>query len=126
MSQSAAPLQARIDAAREALTRSRRLLCEPSPANLQLCCGLLANAHEAIDTVRSAAEGKKSVGRGLAVALASLRSEIGVIGLLLERAATFHANLLKDMVAASSTPEPLAGTPHSTRPAIGSHTWVCD
>ena len=115
MNDSAGPLQTRIDAAREALTRSRRLLCEPSPANLQLCCSLLSDAHHAIDDVRSAAERKGSIGRGMAGVLTTLRSEIGVIGLLLERAAAFHANLLKDMVAASSAPAPEAVAPNSTR-----------
>ena len=115
MSESATRLPARIDAAREALTQARRLLCQPSPANLHLCVSLFAKAHEAIEDIHAAAERKRSPDRSLASALGTLHTEINVIGILLERAAAFHANLLKDMVAASSAPVPDAATPQSTR-----------
>jgi hypothetical protein len=116
VSESASPLPASVDAAREALSHARRLLCEPSPANLQLCCALFAKAHKAIEAIHAvAAKQKRSADRGLASALAGLHSEINVIGILLERAAAFHANLLKDMIAASSAPVPDAAPPQSTR-----------
>jgi hypothetical protein len=99
-------LQDQIDEVRDSLVRARRLLCEPSAANLQLACGALSAAQKTIEAVRAVAERKGSLDRGLAASITLLRSEIGVIALLLERAASFHANLLERMVAASQTPAP--------------------
>lgn len=100
------PIQAQVDDIRDALVHARRLLCEPSAGNLQLACGVLASAQRAIESVRAAAERRRSLDRGLASSIALLRSEIGVIAVLLDRAAAFHANLLERMVAASQTPPP--------------------
>ncbi|HZY74596.1 MAG TPA: hypothetical protein VFE22_15915, partial [Edaphobacter sp.] len=56
----------------------------------------------------------RPVDRGLAASVSVLHNEIRVIGVLLERAAAFHANLLERMVAASTNPAPDASL---SRPA---------
>lgn len=101
MSALSSPLLARIDAAGESLARARSLLCDPSPRNLELSCGVLADVRNTVEAIRAEAERRKSGDRALARAVAVLRSEIGMIAALLERAAAYHANLLETMLDAS-------------------------
>lgn len=118
MSSPSVSLHERIHAAGDSLAQARRLLCEPSPRNLELCCSMLGSARSAIDTVRAEAAQRRPADRGLAGAAAALRMEIGVIGVLLERAANYHANLLKTMVAASKSAVPPETLPQSGRVLI--------
>jgi hypothetical protein len=50
-----------------------------------------------------------SSSRNLTAALAGLRDEIGAISSLLEHAASYHANLLQSMIAASASEAPQDG-----------------
>ena len=92
-----------IAAARQPLLRARRLLCEPTPGNLELCRAELGSAIErAGDFVAAIRAGAR--GRALLGAAGDLRNEVGAISALLEHAASYHANLLTGMLAVAGLP----------------------
>ena len=91
-----------IASATEALICARRLLCEPSPPNLDRCCGALRAARDAVNQIAEHARLVRRIDRGFAGAVAELRNELDAVTALLDRAAAYHANLLGAMTAAQS------------------------
>ena len=90
-----------VAGAGEALAQARRLLCEPTPRNLELCCGAMAAAQEQLRDLRRQVTESHPGDRALCVIARQLRGELDAITILLERSARYHANLLEKMLAAS-------------------------
>jgi hypothetical protein len=101
--------------ASEQLARARRLLCEPSPRQLDLCCSALNSAQQSLRTLQQEAVEHYSGSRSLAAIARHLRGELDAITILLERAARYHADLLEQMLAASQAPPSPDPTPVAPR-----------
>lgn len=102
-----------VTAAGDALSEARRLLCDPTPNNLALCCGAMAVAQKAIHGIRSGFTENYPGDRALQAVTRRLRTDIDAIGALLSSAARYHAGLLDRMsAAAAQAPGPLAAPVH--------------
>jgi len=101
MSTPSDPLAVKIQEAANLLAVAGRLVCEPSARNVQLCCAVLGSVGAAIEAVRAESARHPAAARRLGGAVAALRTQIGVVAVLLQRAATYHTNLLEAMVDAS-------------------------
>ena len=88
----------------EALIRAHALLLQPAPQNLDRACSTLAMAIVQVRDLQKILTVSPS--GDLTAALVGLRKEIGAISRLLEHAASYHANLLQSMIAASASEVP--------------------
>lgn len=88
----------------EALIRAHALLLQPAPQNLDRACSTLAMAIVQVRDLQKILTVSPS--GDLTAAVVGLRKEIGAISRLLEHAASYHANLLQSMIAASASDVP--------------------
>jgi hypothetical protein len=78
------------------LRESQRLLCDPTPANIDRCTVLLSGAAA---TIRCLLENPEGVSHGHA---ASVAAEAAIVGSLLESAAAFRAAAFREAAGAEA------------------------
>ena len=111
-----------IAEARRSLRQVERLLLDPTPRDLVFCCAAMAEARERVERLRdelsSPTETHTSLRSPVLLeAAARLRGQVSSIGVLLDRAASFHGGLLQCMMEAAQNASP-SPTPQQTAPRV--------
>lgn len=106
----AMPMQL-IAEARDAIGRAQHLLLEPTCSNIDLSCASLAMAIGRIQSLQAFLAESPGRHDDLIASAAGLRSAITGVAVLLDRAASFHANLLQRMLEAARSEDQVTAVP---------------